>query len=98
MKHPSHVPGWDGSLKELAINVASMRYDKVAEFLKYFAQEINKQAKGDLEKSRAQLGGKLLRVSFALNSIVGEFNNIWRLCKPHMNKDNNHGSEEKEVS
>ena len=32
-KHPTNVPGWDGTLKELAYELENLRYDKLALFL-----------------------------------------------------------------
>ncbi len=45
MVHPTEVEKYKGSLKELAEDLAYLRYDKQSEFLKEYAKYIRGQAK-----------------------------------------------------
>lgn len=51
-KHQTKIDGYDGSLREIARQVCSLRYDKVAEFFKYCAEEILLQANCDSQRKR----------------------------------------------
>ena len=53
-KHPVNVKGFD-SLEELAIQVGSMRYDKLAEFLQYLSEEIARQQEKDRQVGKTKL-------------------------------------------
>ncbi len=83
-KHHTKIDGYDGSLRLLARQVCSMRYDKVAEFFKYCAEEILLQADWDTQRKRHKLAA-LLRSAWGISKVLAEqYNKIFALCKPHM--------------
>ncbi|MEK6927781.1 MAG: hypothetical protein AABX11_05100 [Nanoarchaeota archaeon] len=64
MKHPIRIERYGGSLEKLARDIGHIRYDKVAEFLNYLAQDLARQADADLSlRGRNQLAGKLYSAS-----------------------------------
>ena len=83
-KHPINVPGWSGSLDELARAVGSMRYDKVGEFLLFFQQEIVRQAEGDAKAERNRLSCLLEIHSDYIRLAKNNMDAIWNLCKKYM--------------
>ena len=57
-KHPTRVEGWNGTLEDLAEAIGSMRYDKVAEFVGYFARHAESEAEKDTADGKVRLPGK----------------------------------------
>lgn len=55
MKHPDHVPGWEGSLEDLARAIVQMRYDKVADFLGAMALALYEDQVADRKRGRTKL-------------------------------------------
>ena len=87
MKHPDHIPGWDRTLGELAVAIENMRYDKVADFLDYLQGALMKRAAKDREACRHGLATRLNRVATNIYQACDEMDEVWKLCKPHMEKD-----------
>lgn len=78
-KHLDHVEKWDSTLKELAEAIASMRYDKVHEFLQYFSKCFAEQHAGKSGKPQLTLH---LKIVHAMIEGAGQsIWNAWNVCK-----------------
>ncbi len=83
-KHPVSVEGWNGTLEELAVAVGRMRYDKVAEFVGYFAKHAESEAQKDAIEGKVKLPRKLFLASKYLYCAQEEYDSAWKICKPFM--------------
>lgn len=83
-KHPISVEGYSGSLEDLAKAVGRMRYDKVAEFVGYFAKHAQSEAEKDLADGKIKLPSKLFSASRFLYCVQDEYDSAWKICKPYM--------------
>jgi len=83
-KHPTSVEGFDGSIEELATNVAKMRYDIILIFFRALTKEFRLQAQGDAKAGNTQLSHLLRGLVLMLEYAVGQMDKIWKLCKKHM--------------
>lgn len=90
MKHPTAVEGYEGSLEELARAIGKMRYDKIAEVLKYLAEDLERQSEGDRAAGRAKLAAMLHEVSGQIGVAKEQMDKIWNLCEPYMKSDEKH--------
>lgn len=84
MKHPDHVPGWNGSLDELAVAVGSMRYHLVAEFVGCLAGEMIRQSTADGKRGRIKLAAALFKASHHLSAARKSLDVVWKICEPYM--------------
>ena len=55
MTHLENVEKYDGTLEELAVDVANLRYDKIGEFIRHLSNEILNQSLNDKSKGRPKL-------------------------------------------
>lgn len=83
-KHPLGIPGWDGTLEELADAVENMRYDKAYDFTYYLARAFRKRALRDRIVGKKELANKLTDTANRLDEASCELFNAWAVCKPHM--------------
>ncbi len=83
-KHPTQVEGWSGTLEDLAKAIGSMRYDKVAEFVGYFAKHAESEAKKDAADGKVKLSGKLFLASMNLYCAQEEYESAWKISEPYM--------------
>ncbi len=84
MKHPKKIKKYDGSLDELARDIADMRYDKVAKLLYCLSNCIHKDSKKDGKAGRKKLA-KLLdesieRIANGADWLIDAYD----VCKPYM--------------
>lgn len=86
-KHPTEVPGYDGRLDELVRHILSMRYDRVEEFYRLSAEEIQRQAKCDAAKNHPQVVGLLEEAAWNEARQRRLFSSVWRLCEPYMHEE-----------
>lgn len=84
MKHPLDISKYDGTLDELARDIATLRYDKLAEFLSDLSDCIEADSYADTKRGYVQLGNSLHSLSMKLDSAEFEGWNAWGICKPHM--------------
>lgn len=82
--HPDHVEGWQGSIEDLAIAIASMRYDRVADFLGYLTGELMRQSSGDMKRGRNRLSTLLYKCASKMSETRHTMDQVWKLCAPHM--------------
>ena len=84
MKHPLNVPKYDGTLEELAHDVANLRYDALESFLGHLAAEIGQQEVSDAGRGRKQLATVLGFLTSSLETAQGDAQIAWAISKPHM--------------
>ncbi len=84
MKHPLNVKGYTGDHKKLAEEIANMRYDQVVIFLDALADDLNRQAKGDIKRSRVNLATELLKASFSIKEAKLCIDKAWKISEPFM--------------
>jgi len=85
--HPTSVPGFDGSLKELARRVCRLRYDHLAAFFYHCSEELRAQANADVRRGRTQLSILLTCAWGIARTLMGQMEKVFRLCSPHMKKE-----------
>ena len=88
MKHPIDIANYDGSLEDLAREIATLRYDKLAEFLCDLSDCIEADGKADTARGYVQLGEILHQLSMKIDSAEFGTWEAWGICKKHM-RDNN---------
>jgi len=81
--HPTTLSKYPGTLEDLATEVASLRYDKVAEFLHYLGEEILKQRDADRRRGRSRLASRLEETAEGLYKARDCFKRAWDICKPY---------------
>lgn len=84
-RHPTKVPGFEGSLKELAHAIAEMRFDALLEFLTYLEAEFDAQSKGDVARDRFSLAVALATVKTGCMVAKEGAKGAWAIAKLHMN-------------
>lgn len=87
MKHPKKVERYSGNLAELAIDMESMSYDSLAEFLGYLGDELARQAKADRARGRPKLASELEASAVNTYEARQRISNAWNICEPHMRKE-----------
>lgn len=84
MKHLRYIEDYSKTLRNLARDIVDMRYDSVAEFFGYLAEELSEDAKNDGKRGRTQLSGKLESAARDSLELQKKMLSIWNLCKKHM--------------
>lgn len=88
MKHPNHIPGFEGSIDELVKAIGITKYDVAVEFLAKLGDEYKLQGDGDLKRGRVKLASKLYETANRLYAARDKMKETWELCKPYMdNRD-----------
>lgn len=82
--HPTYVPGWEGSLEELAQAVENLRYDKVSDFLYHLNMALQARSQSDTQAGKPQLSSFLIQASHKIASAALDIERAWIICKPHM--------------
>ena len=85
-KHFTTVNGWQSSLKNLAVKIIDMRYDKVLNFFEYLAQKFKLDSENDTKNNKPQLSKLLLEISEDLEAIIQKLKVVWQICKNYENK------------
>lgn len=86
-KHPTQVTVFCGTLKDLAHELAKLRYDKIAEFMSHLELEIQDQAESDLSRGREKLSRTLFVIRNKVRIIGGVFREAFELCRPFMKEE-----------
>lgn len=82
MKHPRTVPGYNGSLEQLAKDLENLSYDSLADFLKYLETALIKRSESDKIGGRTSLSGKLENAAKYTNLSEKEIREAWeKYCK-----------------
>jgi hypothetical protein len=87
MKHPTNIPGWEGTLDELAIAIENMRYDKTIEFVERLESAINYRAVMDKRAGRKNLASHLFSAQVSLQSLQRNLRMAWAICKSHIENE-----------
>jgi hypothetical protein len=77
MHHPNLVLKYPGTTQELALEIARLRYDALAEFLNELSGRIASDAHSDMERGREKLAQELTQAAICIR-------NAWTICKPFM--------------
>lgn len=85
-EHKTEVDGYEDKLELLSQNIHRMRYDAVVKFYAHTATELYRQASGDKDRGRVQLAALLTETAQLAEKQREKFEQIWRLCEPHMQK------------
>ena len=84
MKHPTTIDKYNGTLEELARDIADLRYDVMGDLLNHLAYEISIDQKKDFDNKRYQLSNGLYDLSACLNESQKICGKVWDICKRHM--------------
>ncbi len=84
MKHLDHVEKYPGSLEDLAEDAGSMRYDSLADFLRYLGDDLMGQAEADKKGGRTRLASQLEATVQELYQASEKMLSAWKICKPYM--------------
>lgn len=84
MHHATHVERYPGTLAELAVELADLRYDALAAFLTELAAKLDADSLADGARGRRQLAAVLQSASEGAASASEAIARAWRICEPHM--------------
>lgn len=88
MFHPTRVTREQiASSMELGTAVAKLRYDQQPSFLRAWAKEAKRQARGDKERGRVQLATALDGAAAKAEELAVLYSDILALCRPHMKEE-----------
>lgn len=83
-KHQGFIEGFDVSLEEAARRAGNMKYDSLAEYIGYLADDLKRQADADREKGRVTLAEGLYDVVRTLRVSQEKMEGVWKICEPFM--------------
>jgi len=84
--HLTEIEKYNGAMKELARDIADLRYDALAELINEIGEYIKQDAKRDDEKGRRYLASGLYRTYHLCIETAQVLNFIWKhFCEKHMN-------------
>lgn len=87
MKHPETIEKYQGSMEELAVDLANLRYDALANLLRGVAKKLNEDGVKDWNAGRTQLGMSLFAMGNWLIDGAKAVDHLWKICEPHMKDD-----------
>lgn len=82
MKHPTTIVGYTDSMQDIANEIASLRYDKLHEFMTAFAVRVAADAAKDKEAGKEKLAGALQCMAGCLYEAMTYANEASAICKP----------------
>lgn len=83
-KHPTSIPGWDGTLVELAEAIENLRYDKTVEFLEHLARSFRDRSLKDRLEGKTKLANALYNAYTRTDVVRTYVIDAWNICKPYM--------------
>ena len=86
MQHKTDVDYKNG-LKDIAKDLADLRYDSLRDFLEHFADKVEMDAVADHGRGRTKLSSSLHKTAKALEKAKDHMAEAWRLSKPYMKED-----------
>lgn len=86
-KHSTKLDGWDGDLRDLAISIENLRYDKCIEFLMHLENAFLARSKSDLENDKPELSEWLRSVADNIACANYYLSKAWDVCKQHMKEE-----------
>jgi len=81
---PNHPTGNNESLRDLAVEVANLRYDSLQFFIRHLTNDLERQAARDYSKGRVQLCEELILLTGKLREASAQIGKVWKVCEPHM--------------
>lgn len=87
MKHPENVPGWAGTLEELAYAIENLRYDKFGDFLLHLGAAVAARGLEDSAAKREQLGNTLAQMVIKIEGAFTYAAKAWKISEQYMKKD-----------
>lgn len=84
MVHRTHIERYLGKLSDLAGDLADLRYDALADFLRTLAARLATDADADAGRKRLKLAAALRDASGAVLSAAADIDRAWTICAPRM--------------
>jgi len=81
-RHKTSIEGFTN--KELAIAVADLRYDALAEFLGALGLQLDNDSHADRNRGRPKLAEHLDHASSNIIHASIDIRRAWKICEPHM--------------
>jgi hypothetical protein len=81
MKHPTEIINYNGTMEELARDIANLRYDSLSELLNKLASELSVDQKKDFNSERYQVSSLLYDLSVVINDGKKITDKLWKICK-----------------
>lgn len=83
--HPTKVQGFI-SMEELAITMANLRYDALAEFLGCLSDTLSEEADKDEDEDRINLSSELRDTADLIDTASVSMEQAWEICEPHIDE------------
>ena len=83
MKHKIYVDKYNGSLETLAEELGNLRYDALADFLRFLSTKLDEDSKKDHSRNRVKLASCLKRCSLELSEASTAIDRAWDICAPY---------------
>lgn len=80
MKHKTYV-NYEGSLEELAVEIANLRYDAFRDFLEFLAAKVYEDSLADYKRNRIKLSNEL-------HEAADHIAQAWHISEPFMKEEN----------
>lgn len=80
------VPEYLQDLRQVAIDIADMPYDKLMDFFHFLSLKIRQDGDKDIAGGRDQLGIELNKLATEINGARFITEKIWNICEPYMRK------------
>jgi hypothetical protein len=84
MRHSLTVDGFDGTLKELATEIANLRYDSMAKLLSYILFDLERQSSNDKIIGRSKLSDIINKSCLHISQAIGCVQEAWVLSEPRI--------------
>ena len=81
-KHPTEIHKYEGNLTQLAQEIASLRYDRLAEFLDALRVKLAIDSEDDQSVDRFKLAAQLNEAAISIESALTAIENAWEISKP----------------
>jgi hypothetical protein len=86
MKHREHIPFYM-NFESLAEEIGNLKYKSLAELFEELSIKFKRDADEDRLRGREQLASSLDNISFKLKEAQLDADKAWKICKPHMEKE-----------
>ena len=83
-RHPTNVPGYSGTLEDLAKAVGFMKYSYLSEFLHYLSDDMRRQSRGDKRNNKPKLSSALHVCGAELRRAANVAGEADVICNPYM--------------
>ena len=87
--HETTIKKYNGTLEELAKDIADLRYDALYELLTNISNNITQDSQKDLNRGRILLASNLVQAGGQITIGAISILKAWKICKKHMKDENN---------